>query len=207
MTGNHAADSGGNDQPFEHDRPGLHAEGLVVELQDGNSGEGGEQTVEVLHAEEHGHGVEPRRHEADGDGSHDGDRDHPLGPMNLLRHVCGTVEAGKGPIRVDQANDKGDAVRSPAGVVDEVGEDEFGFLMSGRLGRDDDHDDEEGDQRGVKRSAGNGGENLAVAIEDEREGIDDLISYEHVPGQNHAEAGSVKRHNLNGTSNVQVRVS
>jgi len=146
MTGNHATNSSGNDQRFQHDCPSFHAKGLVVEFEDGNSGEGGEKTVEILHAEEHGHGVEPRSDEADRNGSHDGNRDHLLGPVNLLRHVRCAVEAGKGPIRIDQANDKGNAIRRPAGIVDEVGEDEFGFLMSRRLRRNDDQNDEKGDQ-------------------------------------------------------------
>ena len=167
MTGNHAADTSSNDQRFEHDCARFHAEGLVVELEDRNSSLSAEKTVEVLHAEEHGHGVEPRRHEADRDGAHDGDGDHPLGSVDLLGHVCRTVEAGKSPVRVDQADDKGDAIRSPAGVVDEVGEDEFGVLMGRRFRRDNDQDDEEGDQRGIECRGGNGGEDLAVAIEDE----------------------------------------
>ncbi len=42
----------------------------------------------------------------------------------------GTIEAGKGPVGVDKADDKGDAILPPTGVVDERGEDEFRLLMS-----------------------------------------------------------------------------
>ena len=53
----------------------------------------------------------------------------------------GTVEAGEGPIRVDQANDKGNTVRSPSRVVAKVGKDELSFLMGRRFSRDGDEYD------------------------------------------------------------------
>lgn len=150
MTRNLTSNARRNDHTLEHNRAGLATQRLVEELENRHIGRGGEESVQIIEAEEHADGIEPSGDEADGDGAHDGDGNHFLGPMNLFGHVGGAVETGKGPVGVDEADDEGDAVGGPAGVVDEVGEDEFGVLVGGGFGGDDDHDDEEGDERGVE---------------------------------------------------------
>ncbi len=157
VTCNLAADTGGDDQRFQHDRSGFRLEGLIVKLEDGDQGESGEQTVEVLHAEEHGNGVEPGGREADRHGAHDRDGDHLLWPRHLLGHVGGGVKAGKGPIGIDQSDDEGNAVLAPPGIVHKVSENKPGLLMGRCFGRHGDQDDEEGHQGDVESGGGDEG--------------------------------------------------
>jgi hypothetical protein len=51
--------------------------------------------------------------------------------MDFFGHVGGAVEAGEGPVGVDEADYEGNAVGGPAGVVDEVGKDELRSLAGG----------------------------------------------------------------------------
>lgn len=111
---------------------------MIEESEDGDEGVCSLEVVEIIHAEEEGDGVEPGGDEADGDGAHDGDGDHFLGLVDFLREVGGAVEAGEGVVGVDETDDEGDAVGRPAGVVDEIGKDELGVLMRGRLRGDGD---------------------------------------------------------------------
>lgn len=69
----------------------------------------------------------------------------------------------------------------PARLVDKIGEHEVGILMTRGFGRNDDQDHEEGHQGCVERGLRDGGEDFAVAIEQERKGVDDLITDEDVP--------------------------
>ena len=89
---------------------------------------------------------------------------------------------------VGEGREKGrtNAIVGPAGIVHESGEDEAGVLMAGSLGRDGDQDDEEGDQRCPERKVAHGWQNLAVAIEEEAEYVDDLVSTHDVLGFNRA---------------------
>lgn len=161
----------------------------MKELEDRDKSRGGEQGVQVIEAEEHGDGVEPGGDEADGDGAHDGDGDHFLRAVDLFRQMGCAVETSKGPVGVDQADDKGDAVRRPSRVVDEVGEDEFGVLVRGGFGGHDDQDDEERDEGGVERGRRDCGEQFAIAVEDECKGVDDLVGDKDVPGEDGAGSG------------------
>lgn len=192
MTRDLAANARGNNHTLEDDGAGLTAQGLVEQLEDRHVSRGGEEGVQVIETEEHADGVEPSGDEADGDGAHDGDGDHAFGAVDLFGHVGGAIQTGKGPVGVDEADDEGDAVGGPARVVDEVGEDEFGGLVGGGFGGDDDHDDEEGDERGVEGEGGDGGEESAVAVEDEGEGVDALVGDEDVPGEDGAGIGLVR---------------
>jgi len=45
--------------------------------------------------------------------------------VDFFCHVSGAVEAGEGPVGVDEANYEGNTVGGPAGIVDEVGENEL----------------------------------------------------------------------------------
>ncbi len=52
--------------------------------------------------------------------------------MDLFSHVGGAVEAGEGPVGVDEPDYEGDAIGGPAGVIDEVGEDKLCGLTAER---------------------------------------------------------------------------
>ena len=120
--------------------------------------------------------------------------------------MCSTIEAGKGPVGVDQANDKGDAVLGPSGIVDKVGKDKPGLLMCRRSGGNDDQNDEERDQRSIERGGRNDGEDFAIAIEEEGKGVGDLISYENVPRLDHAAGTSVDAEKLTEIQDVILQV-
>ena len=150
MARNLAPNTGGNDHALEDNSAGFVGKCLEEKLQDRNSGQGVEQAIEVLHAKEHGDGVEPGGDETDCHSAHDGDGNHLFGSGNLFGHVGSAIQAGKSPIGIDQTNDESDAVRFPAGVVDKVGKDELGILVCRGPGRDDDQNDKEGHQRGVQ---------------------------------------------------------
>ena len=47
------------------------------------------------------------------------------------------IQTGECVIRVDETDDEGDSVGSPASVVDKVSEDELSILVAGGFGRDD----------------------------------------------------------------------
>lgn len=102
--------------------------------------------------------------------------------MNFLSEVRGAVQTGKSPICIYEADDEGDAVFAPSRVVDEGGEDEAGVLVGWCYGGDGDEDDEEGDERGPEGGAADGGQNLAVAVEEEAEEVRELVGEEDVPG-------------------------
>jgi hypothetical protein len=52
--------------------------------------------------------------------------------MHFFRKVSGAIETGKGPVRVDQANNESNSTLLPTGVIDESGEYEFCVLMGWR---------------------------------------------------------------------------
>ena len=79
------------------------------------------------------------------------------------------VEAGESPVGINKANDECNAVGGPSCVVREVGKDNAGLLMGGRLRRDRDEDDQEGEEGGVEGGLGDGGEDFAVAVEEKAE--------------------------------------
>ncbi len=101
MARNQTSNTSGHDQAFQNNCSSFGAQSLIEKCEDRNAGDVAEETVEVLHAEEHGDGVEPGGYEADGYGSHDGDWDHFLWPMNFFSEMGGAVEAGKSVICVD----------------------------------------------------------------------------------------------------------
>ncbi len=93
----------------------------------------------------------------------------------------GAVETGEGPVGVDQTDYERDAVRRPASVVHKVCKDELSVLVSWCCCWDSDGDHEKGYQRGVERYVSDCWERLGIAVEDEAEGIDDLVSDKDVP--------------------------
>ena len=188
MAGNQTSDAGDNDENLEHNGTSLVAKRLVEELQDWYLGQGREELVEVVHAEEHGDGIEPGSHKSDGYRSHDRDGNHLLRAMNLLSHMSGTVKTSKGPIGIDKTDDERDAVLLPARVVDEVGKDKLSCLMGGGHGGDSDDDDQEREERHPEGGVGNEWQHLSVAVEEEGEGIAQFISdYDH-PRLDHPES-------------------
>lgn len=118
-----------DDHRLQDHRSGSRLQRLIEQFQDRHPGGRSTQRRQIVHAEEHSDGEGPGGQEANGDGAHDGNGHHAFGVCDLLGHVRGTVEAGKGPVRVDEADDEGDAVLLPAGGVDKVGEDEGGRLL------------------------------------------------------------------------------
>ena len=170
MARNQAAKARRNDQGLQEDGAALVVQRTVEQLQDRHEGGRRRDFGEVAHyAEEYGDGEEPGGHEADGYGAHDGDRDHAFGLVHFLGHVGCAVEAGEGPVGVDEADNEGNAALAPARVVDEGRKDESGMLVCGRGCGDGDQDDDEGEERCVERECGHFGECLAVAIEEEAE--------------------------------------
>jgi len=95
--------------------------------------------------------------------------------------VRSAVETGKGPIRVDEADDEGDPALGPAGVIYECCENKFGGLVGGCLGGDNDEDEEEGGEGDVEGCGCDLGEESPVAVEEESEEVDDLVADEAVP--------------------------
>ena len=101
MTCNHAPNSGSHDQTFQCNSSSFGAQGLIEEGEDGDASHVAKETLEILHAEEHGDGVEPGRRESYSYRTHDGNGDHFLGAMDFLGEMGGTVEAGECPVGVD----------------------------------------------------------------------------------------------------------
>lgn len=60
------------------------------------------------------------------------------------------IQTGKGPVGIDQTDDKSDAIRRPSGIIHKVGEDELGTLVRRSLGGYNDQDDEERYEGGVE---------------------------------------------------------
>ena len=147
MACDEAPDARRDDQGLEHDGAGGALQRLVEEGQEGAAGGGGLEILEAVHAEEEADGEEPGGDEADGDGAHDGDRNHFLRAVDFLGQMGGAVEAGEGVVGVDESDDEGDAVGGPAGVVHKIGKDEPGILMRWRLCRNRDQNNEERYQR------------------------------------------------------------
>ena len=176
-----AAYAGSDDQALEDDRTAPVRQGLVEELEDGDERGRVEEAVEILHAEEHGDGVEPGRDETDGHRAHDGDGYHLFRAGDLLCHVGCAIQASECPVCVDQADNEGDPVGRPAGIVDEVCEHELGFLVGWGLCRNGHEDDEEGEQGGVQCDGRDRGQDLSVAVEEEAEGVDELVGNDDVP--------------------------
>lgn len=178
---------------------------MVEQFQDWNTRRRPEDAVEIVDAEKHGDGIEPGSHEADGDGPQDGDGDHLLRARDFLGHVGGAIQAGKGPVRVDQADDKcchslgfilhppvaarkglTDPVLFPSRVVDKVSKHEASGFMARRFGGDGDENDQKRDERGVEGRRPDGREQFAIAVEDEGKGIHHLIADKDMPRVNGA---------------------
>lgn len=99
--------------------------------------------AKATHAEEEADGEEPRSDESDGNGTHDGDGNHFLRPLDFLGKVGRAIEASEGVVGVDEPDDKSDPVRRPSGIVHKISKDKLGILMCWRLRGDCDQDDEE----------------------------------------------------------------
>ena len=140
MGGYQTADSHGKYQALKDNGATPVVQRLIEELKDGNQSWGVEETVKVLHTEEHRDRVEPGRHEADSYGAHDGKGYGAFRPRYFFSHVRCAVETCKSPIGVDEADNEGDAIGRPSRVVSEVGEDKAGFLVRGRFSRDSNKD-------------------------------------------------------------------
>lgn len=106
MAGNLAANARDHDECLQSNRSAFGSNGLVEERKDGNTGRGSDQVIDVLHAEKECNSVGPGRDETNGNGTHDCNWDHLLGSVDLLGQVSCTVEAGKGPVGVDEPNDE-----------------------------------------------------------------------------------------------------
>lgn len=106
MTGNLASYPGRHDQAFQRDRTPLASQRLIKEGQNWNAGAGVEQSLKIVNAEEHRHGIKPGGHEANGHRPHDRNWNRSLRTGYFLRHVRGAVETGKRPIGVDQSDDE-----------------------------------------------------------------------------------------------------
>ena len=178
---NLAANTRCDDQALQHNCASLIDERLVEELKDWHQCRRIENVVKVVETEEHGNRVKPGGHEANGHGTHDGNRNHLLWARDFLSHMRGAVEACKRPVGIDQTDDKRYAARSPAGVVDKGRKDELGILVRGSFGWDDNQDHEERNQGGIERHRCDGRKDFAVAVEEKGKGIDDLIANKNVP--------------------------
>ncbi len=77
------------------------------------------------------------------------------------------VQTSECPVAIDETDDEGDAVLVPSGGVDKGRKDEFGGLVGGGFGWDGDEDDGEGDKGDVESAGREGGEDAAVAIQEE----------------------------------------
>lgn len=91
------------------------------------------------------------------------------------------VETSKGPIRVDQTNDKGYATLLPARVVNESGEDKLCMLMSWCDRGHGNEDDDERDQRRPECNFRNEGQGFAIAVEEEAKYVRHLVGDEDMP--------------------------
>lgn len=191
VAGDETAQAREDDEALERNRAGSAVIQRAKEnLEDGDAGGRGADVGKVAdNGEEDGDGEEPAGDEADGDGAHDGNGHHFLRTVDFLGEMRGAVETGESPVCVDEADDEGDAVFAPAGVVDEGGEDEARVLVGGCYGGDGDEDDEEGDERGPERGVADTRQNLAVAVEEEAEEVRELVGKEDVPGFDRAFGG------------------
>lgn len=106
MTRNQASNPSGHDQTLQNNSTSFSTQSLIEESKNGHAGGIFKKAIEILHAEEHGNGVEPGGHKANGYGSHDRDGNHFFGAMDFFGEMCGTVEAGKGVVGIDQAHDE-----------------------------------------------------------------------------------------------------
>ena len=95
--------------------------------------------------------------------------------LDFFCEVRGAVETCKGPVSVDEADDKGDGVGVPARVVFKVREDETGGSVRGSGAGDRDENGGEGEEGEPEREGCDAGEVTAVAVKDEGEGIDELV--------------------------------
>ena len=182
VAGDLAAHARDNKQGFQHDGAGLVAQGLVVEVQDGHAGRRVDQLIQVLDTEEHRDAVRPRSHEPDAHRRHDGDRDVFLRLRDFLGQMRRRVETGEDPVRVDQPDDEGHAIRRPPGRIDEVAEDVLRAGVGVGAGGHRDQDHQVGDQGDVQGRLCDGGERLADAVEEEAEEVDQLVRDDDVPG-------------------------
>ena len=150
MTGNLATNARGHNQALQCNSACLATKRLIEQFQDRDESRCVEQRLEILQTEEERDTEEPRCNKTNGHGAHDGNWDHLFRTCNLLGHMCRAVKAGKSPISIDEANNKGDTILRPPCVVDKVGEDKLGLLMCWGLCWNRDEDDEEGNQRSVQ---------------------------------------------------------
>ena len=79
--------------------------------------------------------------------------------------------------------------------------------MGGGFCWDGDEDDEEGEEGGVEGYGRDGGEDLAIAVEEEAEGVDELVGDDHMPCLNDAILGLVNFTMLGAHCTVQVWMS
>ena len=96
--------------------------------------------------------------------------------------MCRAIQTREGPICVYEADDEGDGAGGPAGVVLEVGEDEGGRFMRGRGAGDRNEDCGEGEETEVEGEGCYFGEETAVAVEEEGEGVDEFVGEDDHPG-------------------------
>ena len=182
MACNQTPQSCRNGECFEDNGAGSVVKCFVEELKNRNPrGRGGDICKIADYGEEHGHGKKPARDETNGDGPHDGNWNHPFRAVHFFGEMGGAIEACKTPVGVDETDDEGDAALLPAGVVDEGCEDKFGILVGGCGGRNGDEDHGERKQGCPQGHVRNGGQSLAVTVEDETEGIGKLVCKEDMP--------------------------
>jgi hypothetical protein len=177
MSSNHTAQTCADNQDLEHNGSSGIVQSVVEKLEDRDSGQTVGNILEITdNAEQHGYNEAPAGNKSDSDGTHDCDRDHTLRLMDFFRKMSRTIEAGKCPIGVDQSSYEGNTSIGPTSVIDERREYKFGTLMAGCCCRYSSQDYDKGDQRAVKTSGCNRGQNLSVAIEQETDPCKDEVS-------------------------------
>lgn len=156
---------------------------LVKNVKNGQAGTVVDDQVQVGDAEEHGDGVGQGGNQPNGDRSQDSNGNDSVGLVDLLGQVRGRVETGETPVGVDQPDNERNSGRLPSGVVLEVHENEVGrVVVVSSAHQDGDENDRVREQRGVQGAVGDHGQVLSVAVEYDKESVDELVHHEELPG-------------------------
>ena len=166
-----ASHTSSDDQAFQQDRTGdlrhSSSKRAVEKRKDWYASRRADQGVEgSVQAKEHRHGEEPGCRETDGYGATNCDGYVALWLWNLFRKVRGAIKASERPVGVDKADNKRDASRLPAAVVDESRKDERSWLMRRCHTWHSDQNHCERDQADVKRAGCGDWQEAAETVED-----------------------------------------
>jgi hypothetical protein len=185
----------------------FRAGGLIIQLQDWNKGRSLDKLPQVLYRKEHGNNINKGSDKSDDDSSDDGKWDVALWMRDFLGQMSGRipvmistasfqdavepiqyVQAREGPVGVDKSNNEGNSTGFPTGVVYKVCKDELCILLRRRLGEHSDRDDYERHQRHIEEKVPEERQSLAVAVEEVRKEVEDLVCNKHHPPLNISKA-------------------